>query len=374
MPTEVDFGERSVPGALQADEVILHLQMRLAQIGTIGYGFIEEILHRADLIGGWDFESRGGNEAGGADGFVLAAGQHVFENGFFLFEEAAGIDQILLGREDLRVGAGSLHGGERALVHLGFRIGEEFLGGADGFLLHLFVFVKSYEIGIEADYAVNCRDELLLEQHRSDAALVGGDADEAVVEAAAEATQQRLGEVEPQARTGIRVIGRVERVGRLVIVIEVKTGLAASHETLLDAGIGGEALRHQRRRSVSGWIRYGRSLVVPVHLAYDRGIEDRHGGSVGLRDCALHRIIGLGLAKRAKFERVTRNRGSVSGGAGGGRIGDERAKRSADASGDFRERVVQTAYYATALRAQEFGVALGNGEALEFDIEVVFDG
>ena len=123
---------------------------------------------------------------------VAAAREHVLEDGFLLFAQAAGVDQVLARGEHLRVGARHFHLRERAFFHLGPHIGEQLLGQRDGLLLHLLVFVERHEIGVEADHAVDGQDELLLEEQAGDLLLVAGDADEAPVQAGAEAAQQRL--------------------------------------------------------------------------------------------------------------------------------------------------------------------------------------
>ena len=125
-----------------------------------------------------------------------------------LFEQAAGVDEILLRREYLRVGARGLDRRKRAFFHLGFGIGEQLFRERDGLFLHLHVFVERDEIGVEAHHAINGGDELLLEEQAGDAALVGGDADEAVVEAGTETAHQRLREVQAEARTGIGIVIR----------------------------------------------------------------------------------------------------------------------------------------------------------------------
>ena len=133
---------------------------------------------------------------------VAAAGDHVLEDGLLLLAQAAGIDQVLARGEYLRVGARHLHLREGAFLHLRADIGQQLLGEGDGLLLHLFVFGERHEIGIEADDAVDRQDELLLKEQAGDLLLVAGDADEAAVEARAEAAQQRLrgGETEAWSR------------------------------------------------------------------------------------------------------------------------------------------------------------------------------
>ena len=179
--------------------------------------------------------------------FVAAPRKHVLEDGFLLFAQAAGIDQVLARGEDLGVGARHLHLRQRAFFHLRADVGQQLFGERDGFLLHLFVFGERHQIGVEADHAVDREDELLLEEQAGDLLLVAGDADEAAIQASAEAAQQRLRGGEAERGAGIRVIAAAQRVQRnWRLLLKFRPTCAPDGEALLDPGIEERGVGDQR--------------------------------------------------------------------------------------------------------------------------------
>src|SRR5580658_9465245 len=83
--------------------MVLYLQSRLSEVGTVGNRFDDKLLDGADLVLRRDFERRGGNDVRRADRFVFAAGQYVLKDGFLLFQQSARVDKILPGGEYFRV-------------------------------------------------------------------------------------------------------------------------------------------------------------------------------------------------------------------------------------------------------------------------------
>src|ERR1022692_5194383 len=121
-------------------------------------------------------------------------------------------------------------------------------------------------------------------------------------------------------------------------------------------------------------VQFGRGLVHPVQLPDDGRIEDRNRGSSGLRDGALNRQIGYRLAEGAQFQGISRYR-SARGDAGGrSRVGCHRTERAACAGGSLCNQEGDATQESAALGAQKVRIGDLEAEAIEFHVEIVFDG
>ncbi len=163
---QIHLRPQFVARALQADLRVLHLEPGLPQVRPIRESQRYQILQRAGLIVTGNFDGIGGDDARVQHiGIVIGtARDHVLDDRFLLFEQAARVDQILANGINLRVGPRQLDRRLRALIHFRFGVGVEFLGRRQRLFLHFHVFIERHQIGIEAHHAIHGGDELLLHQ------------------------------------------------------------------------------------------------------------------------------------------------------------------------------------------------------------------
>ncbi len=161
------------------------------------------------------------------------AREHVLQNEFLLADVTLGVDEILLGRRYLSLGACGFDGGKSSLIDLVSVVFEEALRGGEGFLLHAHVSVEAHEVVIEANDAGDGADDLLLKDVVGNLLAVLRDMNEAAVEVGSKATQQRLRYGDAQGGKRIRFDDK--REGVLILVLVGKGGG--------DLGSGAEALK-----------------------------------------------------------------------------------------------------------------------------------
>ena len=146
------------------------------------------------------------------------------------------------------LGAGEFDGGERAFDDLGVVVIDEALGSGEGLFLDADVFAEGDEVVVEAGDTVDGFEELLLKDKAGDAAVEGGDADEAAIDFPAAAAEQRLGKSGGGAGGVEGVVLRGVGVEDLGGVADEGFELAAEAEALLIVDAGADVL--QRRGGV----------------------------------------------------------------------------------------------------------------------------
>ena len=279
---EVELGKQFVPCSFQTD-----LRVGQLQFGGLIFG---AVLKREgdDLrggLGGQGLESQsiGRNDTRVVNGWIAGpvARKHGLQNQFLLADVALGIDEVLLGRCYLRLGARGLDGRERSLIDLVVVVFEEALGGIEGFLLHVHIRVEAHEVVIEADDAGNGADDLLLKDIVGNLLTVLGDVDEPAVEVRSEATKQRLGygDSERGKRIGVDDIGE----GNLILVLILKSGgdLSARAEALEVTDVSDEGVRCLIGESGDSQIGFRSVGALAQYFRGEGGIVEGNGGAAG---------------------------------------------------------------------------------------------